>query len=142
MVRASSAQQGLPNLRFAFVPQPVMGKSADELRAYVDGADAVTGRPFMQEVIDALAKPLTQEEQKQVTFDRVTPRLVEPDSEDNLHQLFLDSDWTDKLPIVLPTEERVAAMLAGTAAMPTRWWVACGRRHRGKPGSPPLKKSP
>jgi len=29
--------------------------------------------------------------------------------------LFLDNLWTDNLPIVLPTEERVEAMLAGTA---------------------------
>ena len=53
-----------------------------------------------------------------VEFDRSTPRLLEPDTEDNLHQLFLDNNWTDKLPIVLPTEERVAAMLAGTRRRP------------------------
>ena len=47
-------------------------------------------------------------------FDRSTPRLVEPDTEDDLQRLFLDNHWTDMLPIVLPTEERVAAMLAGT----------------------------
>jgi hypothetical protein len=41
-----------------------------------------------------------------------------PDSEENLHRLFLDSDWTDKLPIVLPTESRVAAMLAATHRKP------------------------
>ena len=35
-----------------------------------------------------------------------------------LQQLFLDNDWTDKLPIVLPTEERVAEMLAGTSRKP------------------------
>jgi hypothetical protein len=43
-----------------------------------------------------------------------TPRLVEPATEDELQQQFLDNNWTDKLPIVLPTEERVAAMLART----------------------------
>ena len=37
-----------------FVPQPVMGKSAAELRAYVDGNDPVTGRPVMQEIVEAL----------------------------------------------------------------------------------------
>ena len=117
-MRASSSQKGMPHLRFAFVPQPVMGKSPAELRGYVDGADAITGRPFMQEVIDALTKPLTGEEQKQVDFERSTPRLVDPDSEESLQQLFLDKNWTDKLPIVLPTEERVAAMLAGTSRRP------------------------
>ena len=112
---AAAHQRGMPRQRFAFVPQPVMGKSPEELRAYIDGPDAVTGRPFMREVIDALTLPLTAEEQQQVRFDRSTPRLVEPDTEENLHRLFLDSNWTDQLPIVLPTEERVEKMLAGTS---------------------------
>src|SRR5712675_2918375 len=51
-------------------------------------------------------------------FGRTTPRLVEPDTEDNLQQQFLDNKWTDGLPIVLPTEKRVAAMLAGTSRKP------------------------
>src|ERR1700748_2675033 len=51
-------------------------------------------------------------------FDRTAPRLVEPDTEDNLQQQFLDNKWTDGLPIVLPTEKRVAAMLAGTSRKP------------------------
>src|ERR1700723_3684917 len=44
--------------------------------------------------------------------------LIGPDSEDNLQQLFLDNNWTDKLPIVLPTRERVDAMLKGTSRAP------------------------
>src|SRR5262249_24080490 len=34
------------------------------------------------------------------------------------HALFLDNHWTDGLPIVLPTEARVAAMLAATRRKP------------------------
>ena len=97
--KASTLQQGIPYLRHVFVPQPVMGKSPAALRAYIDGPDAVTGRPFMQEVFDALTKPLSEEETQQMSFDRSTPRFVDADSEDNLHQLFLDNNWTDKLPI-------------------------------------------
>src|SRR5260370_42252298 len=41
-----------------------------------------------------------------------------PGSEEDLRQLFLEKNWTDKLPIVLPTEERVAAMLAHTSHKP------------------------
>jgi hypothetical protein len=50
--------------------------------------------------------------------ERATPRAVEPDSEANLHRLFLENNWTDKLPIVLPTEDRVAEMLAHTHHAP------------------------
>ena len=43
---------------------------------------------------------------------------MEPDTEENLHELFRENHWTDYLPIVLPTEERVEAMLAGTSRSP------------------------
>jgi hypothetical protein len=104
----------MPKQRFVFVPQPVMGKSPAELRAYVDGPDTVTGRPFMTEVLEALTRPLSEDETEIVNFDRSTPRFCDPDTEDNLNELFLRENWTDKLPIVLPTEERVEAMLRGT----------------------------
>ena len=44
--------------------------------------------------------------------------VIGPDTEDNLQRLFLENNWTDKLPIVLPTRERVDAMLAGTSHPP------------------------
>src|SRR5512147_1323568 len=93
VVRAVAAQNGMPGLRQAFVPQPVMGKSAAELRAYVDGPDAVTGRPVMQEVVEGLTRPLPAPDETEIDFDRSTPRLVGADTEENLHRLFLESDW-------------------------------------------------
>lgn len=117
-VRQVAYANGMPHQRFVFVPQPVMGKSAAELRAYIDGNDPITSRPVMEEVIAALTRPLSAEEQAMVRFDRSTPRLVEPDTEENLHGLFEENHWTDYLPIVLPTEERVAVMLSGTSHPP------------------------
>src|SRR5438094_10233983 len=118
VVRSVTRVNGMPRMRFAFVPQPVMGKSPHELRAYVDGDDPLTGRPVMQEVIEGLTSPFDAEDLKAATFERSTPRLVDPDTEANLLERFLENDWTDKLPIVLPTEERVAAMLAHTSHPP------------------------
>ena len=118
VVRSTARVQGLPKAPRVFVPQPVMGKSADELRAYVDGKDPITGRPVMQEVIEGLTNGLAD-----VHAARSTARrrgCVEPDTEDNLHRLFLENHWTDTLPIVLPTEERVAAMLRGTSHAPDK----------------------
>lgn len=119
VVRAVARANGMPQMRQVFVPQPVMGKSPQELRVYVDGNDPSTGRPVMQSVIEGLTKPLDDEELKQVVFERSTPRLVEPASEDTLHRFFHDNHWTDQLPILLPTEERVAAMVAHTSRRPT-----------------------
>ncbi len=118
VVRSVAATNGMPGLRQVFVPQPVMGKSALELRAYVDGRDPLSGRPLMQELIEGLTQPLDDGDGSAVEFDRSTPRLVEPDTAENLERLFLENHWTDMLPIVLPTEERVAAMLGGTRHKP------------------------
>jgi hypothetical protein len=117
-VRSVARVNGMPRTRTAFVPQPVMGKTARELRAYVDGNDPITGRPVMQEIIEGLTKPFDAEDLRKVNFERATPRVVDPDTEENLHQLFLENNWTDQLPIILPTEERVAEMLAHTSRRP------------------------
>ena len=58
VVRSVCRMNGMPGMRYAFVPQPVMGKTAAELRAYVNGKDPITGRPVMQEVIAALTTAL------------------------------------------------------------------------------------
>jgi hypothetical protein len=58
VVQSVTRMAGLPQAPRAFVPQPVMGKTADELKVYVHGADPVTGRPVMQEVIEALTSAL------------------------------------------------------------------------------------
>ena len=118
VVKTVTRIHGMPEARYAFVPQPVMGKTAQQLRAYVDGKDPLSGRPVMQEVIEGLTRPANGDRGKEITFDRSTPRWVEKDSEENLHRLFLDNNWTDKLPIILPTEKRVEEMLARTSHKP------------------------
>src|SRR5213594_1104933 len=118
VARSVAAVNGMSELRQVFVPQPVMGKTQAELRAYVDGRDPLTGRPVMQEVVEGLTAPFDGRGVGTIEYDRSTPRLVEADTEENLHRLFMESRWTDYLPIVLPTEERVAAMLAGTRRKP------------------------
>src|SRR5207249_5843609 len=118
VARSVAAVNGMSELRQVFVPQPVMGKTQAELRAYVDGRDPLTGRPVMQEVVEGLTAPFDGRGVGTIEYDRSTPRLVEADTEENLHRLFMESRWTDYLPIVLPTEERVAAMLASSRRKP------------------------
>ena len=48
VVRSVAAVSGMAALRQVFVPQPIMGKTPAQLRAYVDGANPLTGRPVMQ----------------------------------------------------------------------------------------------
>ena len=110
----------MPTARQAFVPQPLVGRTPQQLREYVLGNDPVSKRPFLREVIEALTKPLDEKDLKGTSFERSTPRLLEPDTRKNLHELFIRNRWTDMLPIVLPTEERVAEMLKGTSLPPNK----------------------
>jgi len=113
-VERDARARGTP-LRFGFPPYPVVGMSRAALRQYIEGNDPVTSKPFMQEVIDALTSPLTERE-KHPTIQRKprSPRLLPADTAENLYRQFVENGWTDGLPIVLPTEERVAEMLTGT----------------------------
>lgn len=118
LVAAATRTNGMPSARRAFVPEPVADQPPAKLLSYIEGDDPVNGRPFMQQVIDGLTMPLDEADMTGVEFERATARLLEPDSEEKLHELFLQSGWTDQLPVVLPTEERVQAMLAGTSHSP------------------------
>jgi hypothetical protein len=107
------------NLRWSFPPYPVGFVSRETLQGYIKGNDPVSGAPLMDEVIFALTQPLTDAEKHPKIVKRpLRPRLLKPDTDENLHRLFLESGWTDGLPIVLPTEERVAEMLTGTDRSP------------------------
>ena len=120
LAQSVARANGMPRTRQAYVPRPIVDLSPQQLRGYIEGADPVSRRPFMQEVIEALTRPLDEEDLKGLTFERSTPRLLEPDTEDNLQKLLIENNWTDFLPVILPTEERVAAMLKGTSHPPDK----------------------
>lgn len=109
----------MPTARQAFIPQPLVGRSVAQLRAYIEGVDPVSKRPFLQELIEGLTRPLDEKDLQGESFERNIPRLLEPDTENRLQQIFIDNKWTDFLPITLPTEERVAEMLKGTSHDPS-----------------------
>src|SRR3972149_2408032 len=58
LAKSVAHANGMPRMRQAYVPQPVVDKTPEELRADIEGNDRITGRPFMQEVIEALSRPL------------------------------------------------------------------------------------
>ena len=115
LARSVARANGMPTTRQIFVPQPIVGRSAADLKAYIDGIDPVSKARFAQGLIEGLTQPLADEDLSGLSFERSTPRLLEPDTEDNLRQTFIDNQWTDYQPVILPTEERVDAMLAGTS---------------------------
>jgi len=110
---------GMP-IRYVGVPFPFSGQPRSVLKGYVEGKDTVSGKPMMQAIMEGLTKPLTAEEKMSGVPSEATPepRLLVADTEDNLQRLFKDRNWTDFNPVILPTEDRVAAMLKGTSHKP------------------------
>ena len=76
LAQSVARANGMPRARQAYVPQPVVDKSPDELRAYIEGTDPISRRPFMQEIIEGLTKSLDEEDLKGLSFERTTPRLA------------------------------------------------------------------
>ncbi len=120
---------GMP-IRFVAFPFPVAGQPKSVHMSYVEGKDLLSGKPMMQAIIDGLTKPLTDEEMKSGMPPEAAPepRLLKPDTEANLQRLFKEKEWTDFLPIILPTEERVAAMLKATSHQPNERLSGFGAR--------------
>ena len=110
---------GMP-IRYVGFPFPVAGQPKSVHKSYVEGKDLLSGKPMMQAIIDALTLPLTDEEKKKGIPPGavIEPRLLKPDTEANLQRLFKEKEWTDFYPIILPTEEKVAAMLKATSHKP------------------------
>ena len=107
---------GMP-IRFVGFPFPVAGQPIEVHRRYVRGNDMLSGKPMMETIINALTKPRTEEEKYSgpAPAPKPEPRFLPPDTEENLRALFKEKDWTDYNPIILPTEEKVNAMLEGTS---------------------------
>lgn len=112
----NAAKRGMPTLRLVFSPHPVWGKSPEQLWGYMNGPDPSTGKPMMQEIIGALTKPLTAADKKTgMETPSVGPPTFVPDTPKNLQEFYRQNGYTDFLPIIIPTEEAVEEMLAGTS---------------------------
>jgi len=110
---------GMP-IRYISVPFPFTGQPRAVDVGYVSGKDMLTGQPLMSALVSALTSPLTADEKISGAppEEAVEPRLLPPDFEENLRQLFDEKEWTDFNSIILPTERRVTAMLKGTSHKP------------------------
>lgn len=119
LARSVAAERGMPTLRIVFTPHPIWGKTSEQLRVIVDGPDPVTGKAMMKEISDALTTPLSAEDQKSgLEPVSLGPSVFGPNTAEGHQKYFMDNGMTDYLPIIIPTEEKVAAMLKGTSHHP------------------------
>ncbi|HEY6904751.1 MAG TPA: UGSC family (seleno)protein [Candidatus Acidoferrales bacterium] len=119
LAKLTAARDGMPHLRQVFTPHPVGGKTDAELAAYLVNPDPVSGIQIMKEIVDDLTKPLTADETKTgLQTMAAGPATFGPDTVDNLQEIFMNNGMTDYMPIVIPTEEKVQAMLKATSHKP------------------------
>ena len=110
---------GMPGLRIQYFRGPVWAKTNEQLKKQiVEGNNPITGRPVMQELVEKLTKPLTADEKKTGELKQDKGPLAFTGTPDQLQQIFLEKRFTDFMPVILPTEEKVAEMLKGTSHQP------------------------
>lgn len=122
LASTTAFKKGIPDLRITYTPHPITDRPADLCREYIAGNDPLTGRPMLEEIHAGLTRKLSAEESKGGFLEReARPRLLPPDTAENLMTYFHEQGFTDGNPIVLPTEEKVAEMLKGTSRDPDEW---------------------
>jgi len=109
----------MPGLRIQYFRGPVWAKTREQIKKQiVEGNNPITGRPVMTELVEKLTKPLTAEENKTGELKPTMGPATYTGTPDELQKLFLDKRYTDFMPVILPTEEKVAEMLKATSRKP------------------------
>lgn len=108
----------MPTLRVTYLISPVWGKTAEQIRKDIVSNSPVSGKMVMQDIVDNLTRPLNDEEKKSGSRKQSAGPERFTDTTENLERYFMANRMTDYMPIVLPTEERVANMLKGTSHSP------------------------
>ncbi len=117
--KEKALQEGMPGVRTQWIQGPVWAKTREEMRRdVIEGINPISGGPVMQEIVEKLTKPLTAEEQKTGEIKRDRGPETYTGTREELNKLFLEKRFTDFLPVVLPTPERVNEMLQGTSHDP------------------------
>ena len=116
-IKHDAVLYGIPGLRYVEADRKSLGG--------IEEADKV-----LQPLLDGLTKPLTEKEKTSGRYAPAQPRILFegtlPEAEKFYQQTeriprILNAEWsmfTDGLPVVIPTEERIKEMLAGTSHKP------------------------
>jgi len=104
LARATSSKHGLPHMRLALVPHPLGGIPVDAARAKADG------------ILDEVLRGLTTDPAPPVATGVTSPTLIDaPDDLDAFQVWAMEQAWSDGLPVLPPTEARVARILGRRA---------------------------
>jgi hypothetical protein len=100
----------MPGIRI--VPETTACESTvkSDIEAGVAGA--------MQQIVEGLTKPLTAEEKSPKPKAAKSPKIAFRGTLEEVNRNFYGKGWTDGLPIIPPTEAKVAEMMLGTDLPP------------------------
>lgn len=118
IAKKAAFEKGIPDIRITYIPSNILNVSVSEHRKKFEGIDSITGKTVFEEIAAQLTGKVTPEEKKTGLINRAVPRLLEPDTPEKLQRYIVENGWSDYYPVVLPTEEKVAAMLKGTSHKP------------------------
>jgi hypothetical protein len=119
LASTTARKKGVPGLRISYTPHPITDRPADICRKFLEGKSPHSGNLLLDDIINAISKPLSAQDKKTGFLARdPRPRLLPPDTEDRLQQFFMENNFTDGGPVILPTEKRVVAMLKATSHAP------------------------
>jgi hypothetical protein len=122
LVTTTAFKKGIPNLRITYTPHPITDRPADLCKKYIAGNDPITGKPMLEEIYASLTRKLSAEDSKGGFLKRdPRPRLLPPDTAENLMEIFHEKGFTDGNPVILPTEKKVAEMLKATSRQGDEW---------------------
>ena len=101
---ATSVGLGMPNLPVAMIPGHAGSQGPEELR---ENVRSVTARMVMDNL-------LNQPEEKQIAAEPTSREIVFSGSFEDVNDYFYEREWSDGLPIVPPTIEKVKEFLSFT----------------------------
>ena len=107
---SAASSKGMPGLRVLAEPIAAECIIPEQIEA---GVSAV-----LDDIVAALTKPMTAAEHSPVREIVTTSRIVFEGNLDDVNLFFYKRGWADGLPIIPPTEEKVAEMLKGTDLPP------------------------
>jgi hypothetical protein len=103
---SAASSRGMPGIRAVAESVPC--------ECIVEGQIEPSIEAVMDEIVAALSRPLTVQEQNPAKEVEKPPRIAFKGDLQEVNRFFYKRGWTDGLPIMPPTQEAVAEMLTGT----------------------------
>jgi hypothetical protein len=119
--RSAASSRGIPEVRVVGTSIPCESSVIQDIENGVTNA--------MDNIIAALTTPLSAEEKspKPKQVEKLSRIIFKGDLEE-INRFFYQRGWTDGLPVIPPTEDKVAAMLTGTDLSPDHVVTTLGPR--------------